>query len=337
MYAKAKDTNVLIRLPCNLVETVADKSIKIAFTVANPLVKPLYGLEVMNTFNEKTESIRHVMNSVKDTTTSTIQRDKETVFHVATITVHKTSDVAGSVFSFGETHVPGIQHLNASKTIEFHEHACSTVSSLYSYVFHSVQSSLIWDGLCMIFLLLQKRIFASYYWQHIVTELHSQAKFASQGGILFNEMLRKRREEDDKREEQTIFRVLAARDKDAAVAVAIQKHPISPVIESNSQKFTAAPSVSSPSLPATTTTMPLLPVPKEITSVEPKESKKKEKLISIKMRLIGEIIINYFIDLFSQYSHDYREVSRKLANMKFEHKVIQQEYIRLKTSDDKIN
>ncbi|CAF4243414.1 unnamed protein product, partial [Rotaria sordida] len=107
MYAKAKDTNVLIRLPCNLVETVADKSIKIAFTVANPLVKPLYGLEVMNTFNEKTESIRHVMNSVKDTTTSTIQRDKETVFHVATITVHKTSDVAGSVFSFGETHVPG--------------------------------------------------------------------------------------------------------------------------------------------------------------------------------------------------------------------------------------
>ncbi|CAF4004175.1 unnamed protein product [Rotaria sordida] len=176
------------------------------------------------------------------------------------------------------------------------------------------------DGLCMIFLLLQKRIFASYYWQHIVTELHSQAKFASQGGILFNEMLRKRREEEDKREEQTIFRVLAARDKDAAVAVAIQKHPISPVIESNSQKFTAALAISSPSLPATTTTVPLLSVPKEITSVEPRESKKKEKLISIKMRLIGEISINYFIDLFNQYSHDYREVSRKLAKMKFEHK-----------------
>ncbi|CAF3976584.1 unnamed protein product [Rotaria sordida] len=178
MYAKAKDTHMLIQLPCNLVETVADKSIKIAFTIANPLVKPLHGLvhaiddyavekfrqieskypvintptkEVMNTFNEKTESIRHVMNSVKDTTTSTIQRGKEIVFHVPTITVHKTSDVAGSVFSFGETHVPGIQHLNASKTIEFHEHACSTVSSLYSYVFHSVQSSLIWSKMLTIY------------------------------------------------------------------------------------------------------------------------------------------------------------------------------------------
>ncbi|CAF4294443.1 unnamed protein product, partial [Rotaria sordida] len=38
------------------------------------------------------------------------------------------------------------------------------------------------------------------------------------------------------------------------------------------------------------------------------------------MHLIGEIIINYFIDLFNQYSRDYREVSRKLAKMEFEHK-----------------
>jgi hypothetical protein len=43
VYAKAKDTSVLIRLPCNLAETVADKSLKIALTVVNPLVKPLFG------------------------------------------------------------------------------------------------------------------------------------------------------------------------------------------------------------------------------------------------------------------------------------------------------
>ncbi|CAF4716924.1 unnamed protein product, partial [Rotaria sp. Silwood1] len=172
MYAKAKDTSVLIRLPCTLAETVADKSLKIAVTVANPLVKPLYGLvhviddyaveklrqieskypaintsteEVMNTFNEKTESVHHVMNSVKDTTTSTIQHSKESVFHIATSTVHKASDVAGSVFSFCETHVPGIQQLNAGKTTELYEHTCSTVSSLFNYAFHSVQSSLIWS------------------------------------------------------------------------------------------------------------------------------------------------------------------------------------------------
>jgi hypothetical protein len=33
----------------------------------------------MNTFNEKTEPVRNVINTVKDTTTSTIQHGKETV------------------------------------------------------------------------------------------------------------------------------------------------------------------------------------------------------------------------------------------------------------------
>lgn len=35
--------------------------------------------DVVNTFNEKTGPVRNVMNSVKDTTTSTIQHSKETV------------------------------------------------------------------------------------------------------------------------------------------------------------------------------------------------------------------------------------------------------------------
>jgi hypothetical protein len=52
------------------------------------------------------------------------------------------------------------------------------------------------DGFCMTLLLLQKRIFSSYYWEHIVTELHSQAKLASQGTVLFNQLSRERIEED---------------------------------------------------------------------------------------------------------------------------------------------
>lgn len=40
VYSKAKDKSPLIRLPCHLAETVADKSLKIARTVADPLVKP---------------------------------------------------------------------------------------------------------------------------------------------------------------------------------------------------------------------------------------------------------------------------------------------------------
>lgn len=35
--------------------------------------------EVLNTFNEKTEPVRQAVNSVKDTTASTIQQGKETV------------------------------------------------------------------------------------------------------------------------------------------------------------------------------------------------------------------------------------------------------------------
>jgi len=35
--------------------------------------------EVVNTFNEKTGPVRNAINSVKDTTTSTIQHGKETV------------------------------------------------------------------------------------------------------------------------------------------------------------------------------------------------------------------------------------------------------------------
>jgi len=134
VYAKAKDKSVIIRLPCKFAETVADKSLKIAVTVANPLVKPLRGSvrviddyavekirqieakypvintsteDVINTFNEKTEPVRHVINTVKDTTTSTIQHGKDTVSNVATATVNKASNVADSVYTFCETHVPG--------------------------------------------------------------------------------------------------------------------------------------------------------------------------------------------------------------------------------------
>ncbi len=59
----------------------------------------------------------------------------------------------------------------------------------------------------MIFLLIQKRMFGSYYWEHIGTELRSQAKLASQGAVLFNEISRKRIEEDREREEQTVSKI----------------------------------------------------------------------------------------------------------------------------------
>jgi hypothetical protein len=175
VYAKAKDTSVLIRLPCNLAETVADKSLKIALTIANPLVKPFSGSvrviddyaaqkirqmeskypaintpteDVVNTFNEKTEPVRNVMNSVKDTTTSTLQQGKETVTNVATATVNKASGVADSVFSFCETHVPGIQRRRERST---------TVDSLFNFVLEWVQSSVVWFRMLVVFFLLKTK------------------------------------------------------------------------------------------------------------------------------------------------------------------------------------
>jgi hypothetical protein len=134
VYSKAKDTSVLIRFPCNIAEIIADKSLKIAVTVANPLVKPFresvrviddfavekfrqmeakYPVintstkEVMNTLNEKSEPVRHVINTVKGTTTSTIQHGKDTVSNVTTATVNKATNVVDTVYTFCETHVPG--------------------------------------------------------------------------------------------------------------------------------------------------------------------------------------------------------------------------------------
>ncbi len=59
----------------------------------------------------------------------------------------------------------------------------------------------------MIFLLLQKRIFGSYYWEHIVAELGCQTKLANQGAALFKEISSERIEEAKKREDETVRKI----------------------------------------------------------------------------------------------------------------------------------
>ncbi|CAF2796435.1 unnamed protein product [Rotaria sp. Silwood2] len=187
VYTKAKNTSPLIRLPCNLVEIVADKSLKIASTVVNPFVKPLRGpirvidnftvetihqieanypaihtltKEVRNRLNEKTERVRHVMNSVKDTTTSTIQHGKEIVSNVAAATVNIVTNVADTVYTFCETHVPG-------KTVPVHGHdfggrttllwnrLTSSVGLNIDQVMEPIQRLLIWYRMLIVSCLLK--------------------------------------------------------------------------------------------------------------------------------------------------------------------------------------
>ncbi|CAF0821922.1 unnamed protein product [Adineta steineri] len=268
----------------------------------------------------------------------------------------------------------------------------------------ATDATLFMDGFCLIFLLLQKRIFGSYYWEHIVAELRSQAKLASQGAVLFNKISHERIEEDREREDKTvakiklslnrikeqqsklnqsdskaatalvessehfrairsgdyymfeyesdeevdegkqdeatvaqeqILQVLTASDKAAAAAVAADKpSPLAPA-ESDVQEFPATP-ISRPQTPpeAITTEVPLTPVSEYTPSVEPKEkTKKTKKSFLIKMRLIGRIVLEYLIDLFNRHSRDYREVSRKLSEMKSEEKINQhEERIRAQTT-----
>ncbi|CAF1002349.1 unnamed protein product [Rotaria sordida] len=187
VYVKAKNKSLLIQLPCNLVEMVADKSLKIASMVANPFVKSLHGSvrviddftvekirqieakypvinmptkDVINTLNEKTEPVRHMMNSVKDTTTSTIQHGKEAVSNVATATVNKATNVADTVYTFCETHVPG-------KTVSVHRHDFgrrttilwnrlkSNISFNTDYVIQLIQYLLIWYRILILSFLLK--------------------------------------------------------------------------------------------------------------------------------------------------------------------------------------
>ncbi|CAF4299063.1 unnamed protein product, partial [Adineta steineri] len=129
-----------------------------------------------------------------------------------------------------------------------------------------------------------------------------------------------------------ILQVLTASDKAAAAAVAADKpSPLAPA-ESDAQEFPATP-ISRPQTPpeAITTEVPLTPVSEYTPSVEPKEKTKKSFLI--KMRLIGRIVLEYLIDLFNRHSRDYREVSRKLSEMKSEEKINQhEERIRAQTT-----
>jgi hypothetical protein len=81
--------------------------------------------------------------------------------------------------------------------------------------------------------------------------------------------------------------------------------------------------------------MPSSPEPEATSSVEPK---KPGKSMYFKMCLIGWIVADYFIDLFNRNSRDYREVSGKLAQMKSEDKITQQEdRIRARTNAETVN
>jgi len=184
VYTKAKKSTVLIGLPCSIAETVADTSIRVTLTALSPVLTPLLAParaidgfaarkirqmgcqypvintsaeDVVNTFNEKTEPVRNAVNSVKGTTTSTIQQGKETVSNVASATIITAAGVAGSLYSYCESYVPDMQRRNSGKPAGLSGFAFATIFALLEYAFQSVQSSLIWFRMLLVFVLLKSK------------------------------------------------------------------------------------------------------------------------------------------------------------------------------------
>lgn len=63
------------------------------------------------------------------------------------------------------------------------------------------------DGFCLICLLLQKRIYRSSKWKFIVDELRCQSDLASEGAVIFTQIINDRNENDRKREQKTVDKI----------------------------------------------------------------------------------------------------------------------------------
>lgn len=50
------------------------------------------------------------------------------------------------------------------------------------------EAGLLWDGICFTFLLIQKRLFCSHYFKHLIREIKAQHFLASRGAELIHEI-----------------------------------------------------------------------------------------------------------------------------------------------------
>ncbi|KYM80686.1 Protein PIEZO1 [Atta colombica] len=72
---------------------------------------------------------------------------------------------------------------------------------------------MVWDGLCFAFLLIQKRLFKSYYFFHIVDETKAMSILASRGAELFEELHQKRIEIQENVEKTVLEKLKFKMDK----------------------------------------------------------------------------------------------------------------------------
>ncbi|ROT73144.1 putative piezo-type mechanosensitive ion channel component 2 isoform X6 [Penaeus vannamei] len=75
------------------------------------------------------------------------------------------------------------------------------------------EAGLMWDGICFGFLLMQRRLFSSFYFQHLVTEMKAQTKLASRGAELIAELMQKEIAERQAAEAEVLNKIKEKMDR----------------------------------------------------------------------------------------------------------------------------
>lgn len=81
---------------------------------------------------------------------------------------------------------------------------------------------LVWDGLCFGFLIMQRRIFQSFYFFHMIDETKATTILASRGAELIEELRQKRMKEQEEQERQVLEKIKAKMDRIKATQQKIQ-------------------------------------------------------------------------------------------------------------------
>ncbi|GAB6019982.1 hypothetical protein CHUAL_002736 [Chamberlinius hualienensis] len=88
-----------------------------------------------------------------------------------------------------------------------------TVTKLGDCTVPEDEAGLLWDGICLGFMLMQRRLFCSYYFHHLVTEMHAQTKLASRGAELINQLLLKEVREQEAEEHEVMENIKKKMDR----------------------------------------------------------------------------------------------------------------------------
>jgi len=79
------------------------------------------------------------------------------------------------------------------------------------------EAGIMWDGITFAFLLIQRRIFNSYYFFHIRAETEVQAQLASRGAELIEELMSKQIKQQEKEEKEVLEKIKMKMDRIKAV------------------------------------------------------------------------------------------------------------------------